>query len=252
MTATGYQPRGWSAPHPIVSEAAGNLYSTVTDMGRWVAASMPGPNGAPAGGGILTPHTLALMYAPPPDAQGAGDVYYALGHDVEILPNGGAHMISHNGTIVGWRASFSFIPDRAEGLVVLQNNNNKFFLLETTCEWSQWAAGDAPRACQTYQRLDAILSAAALLLGVGVILAIWRLVVQIRSGKKRLIWPLQKLTRKQLFNIVLPLVSIAIWWFVVTPPFGAFLPPTPLLILAIVVTLWCSREAVTGFVVKVN
>jgi hypothetical protein len=51
--------------HYLFTErAAGGLYTTATDLARFVAAEMPGPNGESAGRTVLSADTLALMFTP--------------------------------------------------------------------------------------------------------------------------------------------------------------------------------------------
>jgi CubicO group peptidase (beta-lactamase class C family) len=65
MTAIGYDDDGQPMPNSLFTEqAAGGLYSTATDLARFMAAGMPGPDGETPGRGVLSPQTFALMTAP--------------------------------------------------------------------------------------------------------------------------------------------------------------------------------------------
>ena len=115
-TAIGYDDAGQPMPNSMFTErAAGGLYSTATDMARFMAAGMPGPDGETPGRGVLTPETFSLMTAPftLPDQMRA-----SLGYEVEALPNG-ATGIGHGGSNTGTATQFLTLPDRGEGIVVL-------------------------------------------------------------------------------------------------------------------------------------
>jgi hypothetical protein len=61
-TAIGYDDAGQPMPPSLFTErAAGGLYSTATDVARFMAAGMPGPDGEAPGRGVLTPKTFSLM-----------------------------------------------------------------------------------------------------------------------------------------------------------------------------------------------
>ena len=61
-TAIAYSETGASLPNYLFTEqAAAGLYTTAPDLARFVAAEMPGPNGEPAGRGVLSPDTLRIL-----------------------------------------------------------------------------------------------------------------------------------------------------------------------------------------------
>jgi CubicO group peptidase (beta-lactamase class C family) len=67
--ATPYGVEGDALPHyRFAAKAAGGLYTTASDLARFVAAALPGPSGAPPGRGVLAPETVDEMLAPAPDA----------------------------------------------------------------------------------------------------------------------------------------------------------------------------------------
>jgi len=95
------------------------------DLARWVAATMPGPDGEPAGRGVLTPNGVAALLAPQPATDGQYGLGYFLGHAGK-----GPRVAWHAGFNRGWRAYFALLPAGGEGLVVLTNSDNGYYLVE--------------------------------------------------------------------------------------------------------------------------
>ena len=135
MTATGYDSEGYAEPNYLfAAQAAAGLYSTASDFGSFIAAAMPGPDGEPAGRGILSPEAVALMTSPHPEANGE----YGLGYAMETLPNG-MRMASHYGANYGWAAYYALMPEPREGIVILTNSDNGFSVIEEiTNLWAEW------------------------------------------------------------------------------------------------------------------
>jgi CubicO group peptidase (beta-lactamase class C family) len=117
VTAVAYSETGASLPNYLFTEqAAAGLYSTASDMARFLAAEMPGPNGEPVGRGVLSSDTLALMFTPVIQFQG-------LGQGVSKLPDG-SKVIEHGGSNKGWKAVVSANPGHSSGIVILTNSDN--------------------------------------------------------------------------------------------------------------------------------
>jgi CubicO group peptidase (beta-lactamase class C family) len=128
-TAVAYTGGGSPVPNYLFTEqAAAGLYTTAPDLARFVAANMPGPNGEPAGRGVLTPDTLALMFTPAVQLQGPGEAW-GLGYNLLALTDGSV-VIKHAGSNQGWRAFFEAVPDWGKGIVVLTNSENGMSLIE--------------------------------------------------------------------------------------------------------------------------
>jgi CubicO group peptidase (beta-lactamase class C family) len=116
-TAVAYSETGKPLPNYLFTEqAAAGLYTTAPDLELFVAAEMPGPNGEPAGQGLLSPDTLALMATRVIQNQG-------LGQGVSKLPDG-SKLIEHGGSNAGWKAVLSANPEHGSGFVVLTNSDN--------------------------------------------------------------------------------------------------------------------------------
>ena len=118
--ATGYRLRS-DGPHPVgdwdvVTPAAGSIYSTTTDMARYVAALLGG--GAGDHGSILQPETLASMFAPhyQPDSRLPG-IGLAFFRD-EV---GGHLVVEHEGLMPGFSSQLALTPDDGVGVVAFTN-----------------------------------------------------------------------------------------------------------------------------------
>jgi CubicO group peptidase (beta-lactamase class C family) len=118
--ATGYRLRS-DGPHPVgdwdvVTAPAGSIYSTTTDMARYVAALLAG--GADEHGSILNPETLASMFAPQyqpdPRLPGMGLAFFR--NQV-----GGHLVVEHEGLVPGFSSQLSLAPHDGVGVVAFTN-----------------------------------------------------------------------------------------------------------------------------------
>ncbi len=106
----------------INGKAAGGMYSTVVDLSRFAAAEMPGPNGEPAGRGVLSPESIAEMHRPDrlSEHEMGLDFYAGLGH--YVVEMGGITAVQHTGGNPGWRSVYTVIPGKRRGFVCLINS----------------------------------------------------------------------------------------------------------------------------------
>jgi CubicO group peptidase (beta-lactamase class C family) len=118
--ATGYRLRS-DGPHPVgdcdvICVGAGSIYSTTTDMARYVAALLAGGTGEH--GSILQPQTLASMFAPQyrpdPRIPGIGLAFFR----GEV---GGHLVVEHEGLLPGFSSQLSLAPDDGVGVVAFTN-----------------------------------------------------------------------------------------------------------------------------------
>jgi CubicO group peptidase (beta-lactamase class C family) len=118
--ATGYRLRS-DGPHPVgdwdvVTVGAGSVYSTTSDMARYVAALLAGGSGEH--GSILQPETLASMFAPhyrpDPRIPGMGLAFFR----DEV---GGHLVVEHEGLVPGFSSQLSLAPDDGVGVVAFTN-----------------------------------------------------------------------------------------------------------------------------------
>lgn len=150
QAATAYQEPGQPLPnYRFTALAAAGLYSTASDLGRFVAAGMAGPNREPPGRGLLSPRDVELMFTPTVEMDTSTGLGYGLGYGVRLLP-GEIRMVSHSGGNRGWRARFAALPDRGEGIVILTNSDTGDGLTNDLLRfWSAWAARPAPESDQS-------------------------------------------------------------------------------------------------------
>lgn len=150
VTATAYQEPGQPLPnYRFTALAAAGLYSTASDLARFVAAGMTGPNREPPGRGLLSPRDVESMFTPTVEMDASTGLGYGLGYGVRLLP-GEIRMVSHSGGNRGWRARFAALPDRGEGIVILTNSDTGDGLTNDLLRfWSLWTARPAPEPDQS-------------------------------------------------------------------------------------------------------
>jgi CubicO group peptidase (beta-lactamase class C family) len=118
--ATGYQLRGRGlvpvTDRENVPAGAGSVYSTTTDMARYVAALLGG--GANSCGTVLRPGTLAEMfrphYQPDPRIPGMGLAFFR-------GETGGHQIAGHEGIWIGFHTAMLLAPGAGIGVVVFTN-----------------------------------------------------------------------------------------------------------------------------------
>lgn len=141
-TATPYNRQGEALPNNVqVDLAAGGLYTTASDLARFVAVlSDPG---APTG---LTDEHLQQMLSPADSTRGA----YGLG--VFIASGTDEQQVAwHDGIQRGWRTLFAVIPGTGEGLVILTNSDTGDQLYQPIlCAWDAWLAENIETFCQSF------------------------------------------------------------------------------------------------------
>ena len=133
MTASGFEPtpaltrdlapammwtldgRRFAAPSFQLGIApAGSMYTTVTDLARFMSALFA--NGRGQNGQLLKPETIAQMWTPqfarPGDREG-----YGLGFRIGTLD--GHRTIGHDGAIYGFATTLATLPDERLGVIVV-------------------------------------------------------------------------------------------------------------------------------------
>jgi CubicO group peptidase (beta-lactamase class C family) len=138
--AAFYDTDGTRATHfRFTGLAAASLYTSASDMTRFIDAHHPGPGGEPPGRGVLRPESLALMRKPHASRMGAdiwglGTMLYA--------PNGqGDFVIGHDGNNApAINTAVRLNPSTGDGIIVLETGDP---LLATTIagEWVFWQTG---------------------------------------------------------------------------------------------------------------
>lgn len=154
--------------------AAASLYTSAADMVRLIAAHRPGPNGEPAGRGVLRPDTLAAMRKPHArqfgaDIWGLGVVLYG--------PDGkGDFVVGHDGgNAPAINTTARVNPSTGDGIVILESGNTQ---LATALggEWVFWSTGYVD-TLMVFLEAKATLMRIAVAAGVAfllVFLLVWR------------------------------------------------------------------------------
>ncbi len=190
QTATGYDVAGRAVPRSAFTEkAAGGLYTTAEDVAVFMAAGMTGPDDEPAGRGVLTPASVAALFARHRLPDGSTT---SLGYEVQTLPDG-THAAGHGGKNTGWRAEFLTLPDRREGIVVLTNSDRMDGILGLTEQaWGDWLGTGPPMTSQRQQSTlqplyTSLLAIAGALLVCSLIFValVWR---RPRTGRRQWVW----------------------------------------------------------------
>jgi len=98
---------------------AGSMYTTVTDMGRFMSALFAGGRGAK--GQMLKPSTIEEMWTPQfaPPGQKTG---YGIGFGVRELE--GRRTVGHGGAIYGFATTLKAMPDDKLGVVVVTTKDS--------------------------------------------------------------------------------------------------------------------------------
>ncbi|PQA88018.1 serine hydrolase domain-containing protein [Hyphococcus luteus] len=148
--------------------SAAGFYTTVHDMARFLLAHFEGSDGAPAGRGVLTPETLAMMRAPEAYLYGAPS--WGLGVILYAPDGSGDFVAGHDGNndpAINTAARFN--PSSKDGVVLLESGN-ALLASEIAGEWVFWDTGKvgnltvAIEATETLQKA-ALAGAAGLLAG---------------------------------------------------------------------------------------
>lgn len=129
-------------PVPAYRESArahGMLYATAVDVARFVAAAVPGPDGAEPGRGVLEPGSVAALHALEVETTGfygLGSDGAGLGHFVETLPEGQL-AVAHGGQGTGSWSWFHAVPETGDGIVILTNSERSLqFVADVVGEWA--------------------------------------------------------------------------------------------------------------------
>lgn len=93
---------------------AGSLYSSVTDLARFISALLRG------GGGVIAPDTLESMYSPQ-FVESDPSASYGLGFAISELD--GYRLLGHSGGIYGFSTQLSYSPELKLGVVAVASKD---------------------------------------------------------------------------------------------------------------------------------
>jgi CubicO group peptidase (beta-lactamase class C family)/D-alanyl-D-alanine dipeptidase len=106
-----YDGRSFPAPQfPLGTSPAGNLYSTVDDLGQFIMTILEG------GRGVIKPQTLKAMWRPQFKSE-AEDTGFGLGFNISKLD--GHRTVGHNGAVYGFATELTILPDDGLGVAVI-------------------------------------------------------------------------------------------------------------------------------------
>jgi len=169
-----YDEHGAPATHfTFTALAAASLYTSTADLSRFLQANVAGPNGEPAGRGVLKPETLALMRRP--HAQQFGADLWGLGQILYAHNGAGDFIVGHDGSndpAINTTARVD--PATGDGIVVLETGSD---LLATSLggDWVFWKSGelDPLEAVRAFPRMLRLIGAGLLAILMGAIVLIW-------------------------------------------------------------------------------
>ena len=120
--------------------AATSLYTSASDLTRFVQAHLPGKNGEPIGRGVLAPATINEMWRP--HASKYGEDIWGLGTILYASNNDGGFVVGHDGKnepAINTAARLN--PATGNGIVILETGKP---LLATRLagEWVFWETGN--------------------------------------------------------------------------------------------------------------
>ena len=150
VAAVPYDASGRALPtYRFAGTAGAGLYTTASDLARFVAAGLPGPAGAHPGRGVLDNETVALMYQPAKLSDGSpGEA--GLGYGFRSYGEEQVEAVIHLGGNAGWRALIVAVPERRQDLVILTNSDNGGEVVEELADlWADaefGASAEQPQA----------------------------------------------------------------------------------------------------------
>lgn len=170
-----------AAHYQFTATGAASLYTSATDLTRFLQAQVDGPEGAPPGRGVLSPATLEEMHTPEAflyslPVWGLGVSLYA--------PNGAdGYVIGHDGgNYPAINTTARLDPTTGNGIVVLQTGSATL-AREIGGEWLYWQTGKVGLDTLVVLEARNILIAFA----SGTILILIGAIVIARTGRSR--WP---------------------------------------------------------------
>lgn len=138
--AANYDADGTALPYRrFAAPAAAGLFASAADLTRFVAAQLPGPDGEPAGRGVLRPATLQAMNSP--HAAVMGTDVWGLGVVLYAATGGDGHVIGHDGSNAqAINTTVRFDPASGDGIVLLVTGHPTL-ASDLGGDWVLWYAG---------------------------------------------------------------------------------------------------------------
>lgn len=124
-----------------LSQAAGGLWASITDLAAFACAELAGPDGEQPGRAVLSPAAMDTMFAPLAFAshEPAFDLSFDAGLGHFICHVGGQLNVHHSGGFSGWRSIYAILPQQGLGLCMLINSDGGNELWQPLMrQWSQF------------------------------------------------------------------------------------------------------------------
>lgn len=162
----------------FAATGAASLYTSASDMTRFLQAHVAGADGAPPGRGVLSPRTLEMMRAP--EARLATLPVWGLGPTL-YAPNGaGGFVIGHDGgNFPAINTTARLDPATGDGVIVLQTGSETL-ARELGGAWTYWQTGVVPLDTLVLFDLRGIL----IVFAVGALVIILCAIVVARRGRR--------------------------------------------------------------------
>ncbi|MBC8115647.1 MAG: beta-lactamase family protein, partial [Candidatus Saccharimonas sp.] len=140
--ATFYDVDSKPTPHSRFSAvAAVSLYTSVSDLTRFVQAQLPGKNGEPIGRGVLAPATINEMWLP--HASKFSEDIWGLGTSLYASNDKGGFIVGHDGNRreppINTAARLN--PATGNGIVILETGT-PILATRLAGEWVFWETGN--------------------------------------------------------------------------------------------------------------
>ncbi|MCA9511903.1 MAG: beta-lactamase family protein [Myxococcales bacterium] len=157
--------------------AAASLYTTASDLARFLAAHVPGRAGEPVGRGVLAPRTVEQMWVP--EASLLGRDIWGLGVILHARNAAGRFVVGHDGTnLPAINTAVRLDPDTGDAIVALATGAPR---LATTIagEWVFWETGNVDvfafgAGAGVERVLGRAVTGAAVIVVVAILAAQWR------------------------------------------------------------------------------
>lgn len=175
-----YSADGSVATHyRFTATGAASLYTSATDLTRFLQAQVDGPEGAPPGRGVLSRATLEEMHAP--EAFLYGLPVWGLGPTLYAPDGAEGYVIGHDGgNYPAINTTARIDPATGNGIVVLQTGSPTL-AREIGGEWLYWQTGKVGLDTLVVLEARAILIAFA----SGAIVILIGAIVIARTGRRR-------------------------------------------------------------------
>ncbi|MEP9390415.1 serine hydrolase domain-containing protein [Mesorhizobium sp. KR9-304] len=207
--AWGHDWYGRRLPHySHATKAQGGIVATATDVAKFLAASMSGPDGVEPGRGVISPGSVKATFTPFPFEadQSAVGLGYNLHLDGETL------VARKSGDHRGYKAIVFSMPEIGAGLVILANSDRAApgIFADIACPWSEALPGNPMRnVCGQLRTLrNAHWFAGGIAALIGLLIS-GRVVVDLRRRKRD--GPRQSSALRRVFALLL-LALLMGWW----------------------------------------